>query len=185
MLIIWGHDEAIVKQFTLTKKGWTGPNGEIPIVPKDEGMGIMISAFQCREFGFGLPIEEEQLKTINATREGQKYKDEVAAKQKRGSEQKTPLTSSPFAHEFRYGANEQGYWCYDHMVLQLEDCRDCLRVLYPDIEFLFMFDHSCGHDRQKENGLRVENMSKSFGGKQTKLRETRIMQEQGYLGKFP
>jgi hypothetical protein len=28
-------------------------------------------------------------------------------------------------------------------------------------------------------------MSKSFGGKQTKLRETRIMQEQGYLGKFP
>jgi hypothetical protein len=57
MLIIWGHDEAIFKQYLLTKKGWVGPNGEIGLTPKDEGMGLMISVMQCREFGFGLENE--------------------------------------------------------------------------------------------------------------------------------
>jgi hypothetical protein len=42
------------------------------------------------------------------------------------------------------------------MVLQLEDCIDVLKVLYPQFDFLFLFDHSCGHDRQKEDGLNVE-----------------------------
>jgi hypothetical protein len=34
MLIIWGRDEAIFKQYLLTKKGWVGPNGEIGLTPK-------------------------------------------------------------------------------------------------------------------------------------------------------
>ena len=58
------------------------------------------------------------------------------------------------------------------MVLQLEDCVDCLKVLYPEIDFLFMLDHSCGHDRQREDGLNVENMNKSYGGNKPKLRDT-------------
>jgi len=39
MLIMWGHDEAIFKQYLLTKKSWVGPNGEVGLIPKDEGMG--------------------------------------------------------------------------------------------------------------------------------------------------
>jgi hypothetical protein len=31
---------------------------------------------------------------------------------------------------------------------------------------LLLFDHSCGHGWQREDGLNVENMSKSYGGKQ-------------------
>ncbi len=50
------------------------------------------------------------------------------------------------------------------MVLQLEDCVDCCTVLYPEHDVLFMLDHSCGHDRQRQGGLNVENMNKSFGG---------------------
>ncbi len=65
MLIIWGHDEAIIMQFTLTAKGWVGPNGETSIVPKDDGAGIMLSAFQCREFGFGLQMSEQDLALVN------------------------------------------------------------------------------------------------------------------------
>jgi hypothetical protein len=69
------------------------------------------------------------------------------------------------------------------MVLQLEDCVDILNVKYPQYDFLFLFDHSCGHDRQREDGLNVEKMSKSFGGRaQRKMRETTIKQSQGYLG---
>ena len=95
MLIIWGHDEAIIKQFTLTKKNWTGPNGETAIVPKDEGAGIMISAFQSREFGFGLHMSEQELALVNEYRRDKKYQDEEAAKAKRGDAKKKPLTKSP------------------------------------------------------------------------------------------
>ena len=64
MLIIWGHDEAIVKQFTLTSKSWVGTNGETAIVPKDDGCGIMISAFQCQEFRFDLQISKEDMARV-------------------------------------------------------------------------------------------------------------------------
>jgi hypothetical protein len=49
------------------------------------------------------------------------------------------------------------------MVMQLEDCIDCLTVLYPHIDFVFLLDHSCGHDRQRDDGLNVAKMSKSLG----------------------
>jgi len=37
LLIVFGHDECIFKQYTLTKKSWVGPNGKSVLVPKDEG----------------------------------------------------------------------------------------------------------------------------------------------------
>jgi len=46
------------------------------------------------------------------------------------------------------------------MVLQLEDCVKVLKVMYPQYNFLFLFDHSCGHDRQRDDGLNIENMPK-------------------------
>jgi len=95
------------------------------------------------------------------------------------------LRSSPFIVEFDYGANNEGYWSYDHMVLQLEDCVDCLKVLAPQFDYLFLFDHSCGHDKQREDGLNVENMSKIFGGKQARLHDSLIKDNEGYLGLFP
>jgi hypothetical protein len=58
------HNEAIMKQYLLTKK-WRGPNGETALVPKDEGMGIMISAMISREFGWGIDITKQQLERIN------------------------------------------------------------------------------------------------------------------------
>jgi len=48
----------------------------------------MISAFQSREFGFGLEISDEDLKRVNEWRRGQHYLDELAAKAKRGTSEK-------------------------------------------------------------------------------------------------
>ena len=70
------------------------------------------------------------------------------------------------------------------MVLQLEDCVNVLKVLYPQFNFLFLFDHSCGHDREQENGLNEENMLKYYGGKQAYLRDSKINEEKGYLGPY-
>jgi hypothetical protein len=90
----------------------------------------------------------------------------------------------PFVHYFEYGANGKGYWVYEHMVLHLEDCTDCLTVLYPEYGFLFLLDHSCGHDRQREDSLNVEQMNKTFGDNQPKMRETKIQEAKGYLSPY-
>jgi hypothetical protein len=60
-LLSFGHDEAVSKQYTLTKSAWVAPDGTKVLLPKDEGQGWMISAFQSREFRFGMPITEEDL----------------------------------------------------------------------------------------------------------------------------
>jgi len=54
------HFQAI----NLTKKAWVVPNGKTVSVPKDEGIGVMISAFQSHEFGFGLQLSDKQLANI-------------------------------------------------------------------------------------------------------------------------
>ena len=69
-----------------------------------------------------------------------------------------------------------------HMSRECITGSKCLKVLYPQFGFLFLFEHSCGHDRQKEDGLNVENINKEFGGAQWKLHNTTIKKQQGYLG---
>jgi hypothetical protein len=78
-LLSFGHDESIYKQFLITKKTWIGPDGERNMVPKDDGLGVMVSAFQSREFGFGVVVSEEQLKEVNEKRKNVQYKDLKAA----------------------------------------------------------------------------------------------------------
>ena len=185
-LITFGHDECIFKQYLVTHKSWCTKDGATVLVPKDDGQGVMISAFQSREFGFGMDLTIEQVNKVNAFRKGKTYVDEAAAQKRLGSPLKPPLkNNNPFYVELEYGANNEGYWNYELMVLQLEDCTDVVTTLYPDFDFLFLFDHSCGHDKQREDGLNAHNMIKGFGGKQRKMRHTIIKQEEGYLGPYP
>ena len=46
MIISFGHDEAIFNKDTYTSRCWSGCNGEQPLIPKGEGMGLMFSALQ-------------------------------------------------------------------------------------------------------------------------------------------
>jgi hypothetical protein len=85
-------------------------------------------------------------------------------------------------HTFEYGADSDSYWNYSHMVLQLEDCTDVLIHLFPQYDYLFLFDYSSKHDKQREDGLNVKKLTKSFGGSQRKMRNTLIKKEKGYLG---
>jgi hypothetical protein len=119
-------------------------------------------------------------------RHGKKYKDVKAAIEVGGCPNgvKKRLTGSPFIRQFEYGANLEGYWNYQHFVLQVEDCVDVLNYLFPCYEVLLLVDHSCGHDRQREDGLNVENMIRGYGGSQSKMRDTTIKKEEGYLGPF-
>ena len=98
----------------------------------------MISGFVSRELGFGWDITEEQYDAINRSREGQKYMDQDAAKKVKGSADKQPLVKDPSIFEFEPGTNAQGWWTYDHFVLQIEDVCDVLRGLYPQFKLIFM-----------------------------------------------
>jgi hypothetical protein len=118
-LICFEQDECIFKQFTFTPKACTAPDGQKSMIPKDKGLGVMISAFVSREFGFGFYISLEDLEKVNKEREGKKYSDEDAAKKVLGNSFKAPLTKSPFVVEFEYVANNQGYWDYDHMIITI------------------------------------------------------------------
>jgi len=125
-LIGFGQDESILKQYAFTTKAWTAPDGTRGLIPKDEGTSVMISAFVSREYGFGIDLSPDNLARVNQKRNGTKYSDEVAAKAVYGNTNKSPLTYNPFVTEFEYGVAGQGYWDYNHMVLQMEDWRIAL-----------------------------------------------------------
>ena len=55
--------------------------------------------------------------------------------------------------ELQIGGNNDGYWSYNHMSIQFEDCLDCIKVLYPQFDFVFLFDHSQAHAKKLTNTL--------------------------------
>ena len=185
-LIQIGQDECIVKQFIFRHKQWVGPNGERPLLPKDEGQGVMLSAFTSREFGFGFKmLTDNELAIVNDKRDGTFYSDKDAAISLGFKEgKKMPLDNQRFIVKFEYGAGKDGYWSYEQMVIQTEDYLDILKALYPQYDYKTLFDHSCGHDRQREDGLNKNKLGKGWGGANPKLRSSEITREEGYLGQF-
>ena len=183
-LIFIGQDESIFRQFTLTTKQWTLPNGACAPNPKEEGQGVMLSSFVSRDFGYGFDLTTTQLAQINNFQRGESYLDEEAAVNLYGKKEKQELTSSPFVRWLEYGQNNDGYWNYDHMIIQFEDVVDVLHALFHDqFDFIFYFDHSSGHDRLRPNGLNANTMNKLLGGAQAIMRESEIKDE-SYLGNF-
>jgi hypothetical protein len=107
-LIIFGQDESIFNQFSFGSTQWVGPSGERSILPKSPGMGVMVSAFQSREFGWGMEIDDIQLTLINAHSHGNDYFDATAATEVNGTSKKPPLKNSPFVCLFEFGG-KNGY----------------------------------------------------------------------------
>ena len=183
-LIIFGQDEAIYKQFSFRSKCWIGPSGETPLMPKTDGQGLMVSAFTSREFGFGYDLNETQLKIVNDYRRNKFYCDEKAATAKHGKIEKEDLKISPFKRYIQYGNMHEGYWSYEDMIIQVEDCVDCLKALHGDTyDYMFLFDHSNGHDRLSPDALSPTLIRKEFGGKQPFMRSS-IIKDPSYLGPF-
>ncbi|KAI2506135.1 hypothetical protein MHU86_8270 [Fragilaria crotonensis] len=95
-LMIFGQDESVFNQFLLKSRQWVGPLGQRPLLPKTDGMSLMLSAIQSRETGFGVPISRIQMEEINETRRGHNYVDLDAAIAVHGQVSKKDLEESPF-----------------------------------------------------------------------------------------
>ena len=184
-IVIFGQDECAFNQFLMGNRQWVGPTGQRALLPKTEGAMIMILAFQSREFGFRFQLDDRQLQIINSKRNGETYKDEEAAMTINKTIQKPSLTSSPFIKMFELGQNNEGYWTYNHMVLQLEDCIDCLQVVHPEFEYVFLFDHSSGHAKKRKDGLDGGSMLRGYGGSQVRIHSSEMREVDGYLGSYP
>jgi hypothetical protein len=181
-IIIFSQDELAFHQFLLKSKNWTGPKGGCALLPKSDGMAVMVSAIISLDTGFGLKLDSTKLAERNYARQGKKYTNETAARDVLNCTEKQDLKESPFVKYFELGANNEGYWGYNHMVLQLEDCVDCLKVVYPHLDFVFLFDQSSGHSKKRCGGLDAGQMNSRFGGSQPLTQKSMIIHADGYLG---
>jgi hypothetical protein len=141
---------------------------------RDGQKPVMLSAFVSQEFGFGMKHSLEDLKEVDECRQGKHCSDRSAAMEnKRGALEKRKLTSSCFVVEFEHGVNDKGHWSCGHMVLQMEDCANVVAALCPEHDCVFLFDHTCGHDKRPD-GLCSNSVQKEHEGKQPKMRDTRV-----------
>jgi hypothetical protein len=77
------------------------------------------------------------MRRVNKARVGQHYKDVNVAKKYKGTTEKQKLPTDYFIVKFEYGTSNEGYWNYEIMVLQLEDCVNVLKVLWPQMIVYF------------------------------------------------
>ena len=66
-------------------------------------------------------------------------------------------------------------------VVQVEDIYNILSVKYPHFNFLLLLDQSSGHGKMRKGTLNVNNMRLKNGGKQEKMRNTKIKE----IGPYP
>ena len=120
------------------------------------------------------------LDEVNEQRLGHVYADEEAVIEVHGCSKKMPLTTSksPFLLFFEYGENREGYWNYNHMVVRFEDAVDVLLVMHPQYDFVFLFDHSSGHAKQRPDGLNHLRMNRSYGGKAAAHMRTYLIKQE-------
>ena len=96
---------------------------------------------------------------IKECHRGQNYVDLDAAIAIHGQVGKKDLKELPFVLSFELGANNDGYWTYNHMSIQVKDCVDCIKVLYPRFDVVLLFDHLQGHAKKLTNGLDAYTMN--------------------------
>jgi hypothetical protein len=75
-IVIFGQDESAFHKYLLKAKNWRGPKGETALLPKSDGIAVMVSS---RDTGFGLHLDSMNSAKINFSRQGKKYVDEAAA----------------------------------------------------------------------------------------------------------
>jgi hypothetical protein len=139
-----------------------GPNGEILILSKNNGLGNIVSAFQSRELCWGM-VKKESIQHINEKRRDETYFDREVSKAVNDSKLKMELIESPLVRTFDY-RSFKGCWMGNHKILLVEDITDCLKTnLGNGFEYRYLFDHSTGHAKKPDNGLDVKKMNVGWG----------------------
>ena len=160
----------MVKSNIYSSRCWHNPSGASELLPKSDGYSLMISALTSRVDGLGARITEQQLEEINNIRTDEnsdwcEYISGRSAIEVYGTTKKKKLTCKhALIQYFELGVQNEGYWDYHHMALQMEDAYDVLRVIHPHCNFVTQMDQSAGHGKRREDGLEASEMSLKWGG---------------------
>ena len=175
-MMIIGQDESTYHQLLFSNKYWKGSSGMSFITPKSNGDVVMCSGFQSHKFGLGLRnlLSDDVISIVNNNRRGKNYLSELDAQIVNNSIYKNLLTDNPAMRYFDAGINKDGYWSSSHLKLQLEDLINRLTVIFPQSDYYVMLDQSSGHCKVREDGLLVNRMNVSYGGKISCMRETTV-----------
>ena len=85
-------------------------------------MGVLVSAMQSRELGWGMTLTNDQLKEIHSKRATDvNCFYEVVAPDVLVTTNKGTLAGSPFLRLLEYGQKRDGYWTGNDMIVQLKD----------------------------------------------------------------
>ena len=80
-----------------------------------------------------------------------------------------------FVNKFEYGAKKDGYWSYEHLIIQLKNCIDVIKVIYGNKCIIqFMVDHSYGHNRKREHGLNINAIYFGHNGRQCIMHDSKM-----------
>ena len=99
----------------------------------------MVSGFQSRACGLGLGhlLSPKVLEEINKTRKNKNYCPSEGASILYNTDNKKEITDDPLYIYFNTGASKDGYWTSSHAKIQLGDAIDCLKVIFPECDYLF------------------------------------------------
>lgn len=176
-----GQDEATFKSQTFKRGVWAQDN-LVPLFPKSDGMGRMVSAFFSRQSGFHLDISDEQLIQVNANRSGKLYSMQAVAQEERkqrivtsnmnkkprnqqpiptGPVFKQPITRAnlPWILYLDIGINRDGYFTFAKFYKQLEDLFDVLEVMHPEEQICIELDWSGCHNTKSPDALDAGNIN--------------------------
>jgi len=133
-LLILGQDECVFLQHLFGQKQWVTPTGQRPIMPKTEGDIWMMSVLQCRDFGFGRPMTDDELARVNDLRKERTESHHVdvdASKAINKTTKKLSLLESPFVKYIHVGINNDGCWNSMQHVFATGGCGRLLKSSVP------------------------------------------------------
>jgi hypothetical protein len=126
---IFGQDKEIYNQNSSNTYPWVGPNGERPLLPKNNGIGNMISAFQSRESSRGIEMADEHLHQVNLGKRGsasliRKQPAQFWIQQKWDYSQKHHLLDWIWWYKWLLDIQPYHYQSWTHI--------DCLNIVFQD-----------------------------------------------------
>lgn len=150
-LVLIYHDECIFHANEGQTVLWA-EDGKVPIRPKTQGRGLMVSDFVTEHDGLLVLTDEEYLKAHDTTSNISKYACET----------------------IKYGASGDGYWNNDKFLKQVKKAVDIAEAKYPGDKYtlVWLFDQSSGHCAFRDDALNVNKMNVKPGGTQPKMRDT-------------
>eukprot|EP00734_Pompholyxophrys_sp_LG126_P000255 Pompholyxophrys_sp_v1_NODE_73_length_2430_cov_9.351579.p1 type:complete len:590 gc:universal NODE_73_length_2430_cov_9.351579:2280-511(-) len=155
------QDESTGKAGSMQKFMYAEEGKALP-AKKNEGGSFMISGFAIEQGTGRISFTDEQY---------QQYLASLCLPTGVSGPHCRPLPQDADVY-IEVGKNKDGHWDSERFINQMKDSIDILEYLYPDVEAVFLLDHSGGHTKKPDDGLNAHVMNVNPGGKQPVLRNT-------------